>query len=100
MLIKFIIKDNHMNIMDIELINWLKSSKYRIPIIKLLEKENLMPSEMAKILKINRSSISRLLKEIKKENLINEVSNKAKTKTYFLTLKSKKLLKSDIFEKY
>ena len=80
--------------MDLELKNWLQSGKYRIDVLRRLYKNPSLPSELAKDLKIHRSSIARILNDLIEEALISKTTRSAKTKTYFLTDKGKKILYS------
>ena len=67
------------------LINWLKDSKYRIRFLEKLNKNPQLPSELANIFDINRSSVSRVLNDLKKKGLIESISENSRTTTYFLT---------------
>ena len=75
-----------------EIIVWLKDGKYRIKILKLLNIESLLPSEIAQNLQTHRSTISRTLKQLKKEGLVDRVSSVSRTKEYYITEKGKKIL--------
>lgn len=74
---------------DIKIINWLKDSKYRINILRYLTIQPHLPSELAKKLDTNRSSISRILKGLKKKDLIKGISEESRTISYILTDKGK-----------
>ena len=73
--------------MDIELLNWLKDGKYRITILKLLNNNPLLSSELANKLELNRASMSRILGDLKSMDLVKPNSNKSRTVTYTLTQK-------------
>ena len=77
--------------MDLELKNWLQSGKYRIGVLKRLQRSPSIPSELAKELKIHRSSIARVLNDLVKESLISKTTRNAKTTTYFLTKSGEKV---------
>lgn len=76
----------------IEDINWIKSGKYRLRVLNLLAKSPMLPSELSKLLQINRVSISRILKDLKTKNFVDFVGHETRTRTYFLTEKSRKLV--------
>ena len=77
---------------DIELINWVESGHYRISILKRLSNQPKNPSELAEICNINRASVSRILKDLKKKNLVDSTKESAKNKLYFITSEGKRLL--------
>ena len=79
--------------MSIELTNWLKDGKYRIPILKLLQSKNYLSSELAKKLNINRASMSRILKALRKKGLVKYISGRSRTVTYLITKKGREVLK-------
>lgn len=78
--------------MDLELTNWLKSGKYRIDVLQVLNKNPSLPSEIAKELEIHRSSLTRILNDLTNEDLISKTTRNTKTITYFLTQKGKKII--------
>ncbi|MBI2632697.1 MarR family transcriptional regulator [Candidatus Pacearchaeota archaeon] len=81
--------------MDISLLGWLKGGEYRIKVLELLTKTNfLLPSEIADNLKIHRSSISRILADLKDKNLIKSTSNESRTISYSITKEGIEALKS------
>lgn len=80
--------------MDVQLLNWIKDGKYRLKTLMLLEKTPLLPSELSHKLNINRASMSRILKDLKGKELIDNVTSKSRTTTYFLTKKGEKLIAS------
>ncbi len=92
MLTKYINYANYPLLMDLELINWLKSGKYRIEVLQLLIKNPSIPSELAKELNIHRSSITRILNDLLNEKLISKTTRSTKTTTYFLTDKGEKIV--------
>ena len=61
------------------------NGKYRIEVLKKLQRNPSLPSELAKEFKIHRSSIARVLNDLVKELLISKTTRNAKTTTYFLT---------------
>ena len=77
--------------MDMELKNWLYSAKYRVDILKALKRSPHLPSELAKKLGLHRSSIARILNDLVEESLVSKTTKSAKTTTYFLTDKGKKV---------
>jgi len=79
--------------MSIELVNWLKDGKYRIPILKLLQDKNYLSSELAEKLNINRASMSRILRALRKKGLVRSISSDSRTVTYLLTKKGEETLK-------
>ncbi len=81
-----------MLIMELELKNWLKDGKYRKLTLKLLSKQDLLSSEIAMKLEINRASMSRILRDLKEKNLVDTTSGNSRTVTYSITLLGKKLL--------
>ena len=83
-----IMKDN----LDRETVVWLKDGDYRKSVLKLLKDKSLLSSEIAKELKIHRSSTSRLLKKLVERGLIESIASKSRTVEYSLTPKGKKYL--------
>ena len=75
-----------------EIIVWLKDGKYRKTILRLLDNEALLSSEIAEKIKTHRSSTSRLLKKLKSYGLIGSTSSSSRTVEYSLTEKGKKYL--------
>lgn len=51
-------------------ISLLKSSKYRLKIIKAIEKDTVTPSEIAEKIGIRLNHVSMFLKELKENNLV------------------------------
>ena len=84
-----------MLIMELELKNWLKDGKYRKLALKLLSKQDLLSSELAMKLEINRASMSRILRDLKEKNLVDTTSGNSRTVTYSITPLGKKLLEAD-----
>jgi len=69
-------------------IGFLKSGKYRIPILKLLHKSKYIPSEIAKKMNITISQVSRTLSELEKYGLvICENPDMKKGRVYAITEK-------------
>ena len=71
--------------MDLELIGFLKDGKYRLSILKEIYISPKLPSEIAKKFEVNRSSISRILRDLKKRNLVSIHSTSSRTKLYAIT---------------
>jgi DNA-binding HxlR family transcriptional regulator len=78
--------------MDLDLHNWLLSGKYRVAVLRLLSEKPSLPSLLSKDLNIHRSSIARILNDLINEELISKTTKNAKTTTYFLTEKGKKIV--------
>lgn len=81
------------NKIEREIIVWLKDGKYRVKILKLLENNPLLSSEIAEQLKTHRSSTSRVLHKLKDYGLIESVSSSSRTIEYNITDKGKRTLK-------
>ena len=79
--------------MDIELLNWLKDSKYRIVTLKSLLANPMLSSEIANKLNLNRASMSRILRDLKSRNLVKPISNKSRTVTYIVNDKYRQIMK-------
>ena len=73
--------------MSVEEVNWLKSGKYRIPILRLLSKKAMLPSEIAVELSINRASVSRILGDLRGEGMVKSTKGRTRTITYQATEK-------------
>lgn len=94
MLIIFKSYHNYLQLMDesLEIINWLKSGKYRVPMLnELLSPKS--PSELAGILNINRASVSRIIKDLTSKKLIDCTESGAKTKLCIINEKGKHIIK-------
>ena len=78
--------------MELEVVGFLKDGKYRIQILKELNKTPLLPSEIAEKLGLHRSSVSRILNDMKKWDLIKSASKNSRTIIYSITKKGKKNL--------
>jgi len=78
--------------MSVQIVNWLKDGKYRIPILRLLENKNYLSSELAKHFEVNRASMSRILKVLEKKELVNSISSGSRTVTYVITKKGKDVI--------
>ena len=78
--------------MGLELINWLKDGKYRIKVLGILSKRSLLSSELAQELGINRASMSRILKNMKMNEVITSTTSRSRTVTYSITRKGKELM--------
>ena len=93
MLINHIIYVNYHFIVELELVNWIKDGKYRIRTLELLFSQPLLSSELANKLGINRASMSRILKALKKRGFVSSISNNSRTVTYRITKKGADLIK-------
>ena len=72
--------------MNISLLGWLKGGEYRIKVLELLSKRDfLLPSEIADNLDVHRSSISRILADLKEKSLIKSTPNQSRTISYSIT---------------
>lgn len=80
--------------MDLNLLNWLKDSKYRVKVLELLKTQPHLSSELATKLDINRASMSRVLRGLKLKGLVKSYSDKARTVTYSLSEKGKEIIKA------
>lgn len=78
--------------MNLGLFTWVKDGKYRLKTLELLQSKPLLPSELASILNINRSSMSRILKDLKEKNLVMTFSNNSRTTTYTITSEGEDIL--------
>ncbi len=77
----------------LELINWIKDGKHRITILKRLSENSSLPSELANKLDIDDTTVSRVLNQLKAKGLVDSVSKKSRTVTYFITNEGKSILK-------
>ena len=79
---------------DDNLLGFLKSGKYRIPLLNLINERLLMPSEMADELRVCISQTSRTLKELLENELVTcNTPERNKGKIYRITEKGDSLLK-------
>jgi DNA-binding MarR family transcriptional regulator len=78
-----------MNLSDL---NWVKDGKYRILVLETLENKNLISSEIANELDINRASMSRILTLMTDKGLISQTKSNSRTVTYSITKKGKEIL--------
>jgi predicted transcriptional regulator len=85
-----------MILMDIDLLCFLKDGKYRIKVLKLLDEKPMISSELANIVGVNRTSMSRILKVLKEKNLVISNSNKTRTVIYSLSNLGKKIIKNEL----
>lgn len=84
--------------MELELLGYIKDGKYRLKTLKLLNNSPSLPSELADRLNVSRSSMSRILRNLKEKMLITSSKNSSRTLIYSITDKGKKIL-SEIDEK-
>ena len=71
---------------DDNLIGFIKSGKYRIPLLNLINSGLLTPSELTGVLKISLSQTSRTLKELADNELVTcKTPNRNKGKIYRIT---------------
>ena len=80
--------------MELELINWLKDGHYRISTLRMLMERPALPSELANHLHINRTSMSRILKDLRDKGLVAEVRSNSRTITQKITEKGIKAMGS------
>nr|MDO8132644.1 MarR family transcriptional regulator [Candidatus Njordarchaeum guaymaensis] len=78
--------------MNLEKLNWVRGGKYRGPVLRLLEKNPMLPSEVASVLKLSRASASRILRSMEREGLIGRTKSTTRTVTYFLIEEGRQLL--------
>ena len=78
--------------MSVGLVNWLKDGKYRIQVLRLLQDKNYLSSEIAEKLNVNRASMSRILRVLKKKGLVKSISEGSRTVTYLITKKGEEAL--------
>jgi len=78
-----------MNLSDL---NWVKDGKYRILVLKTLENKNLISSEIANELDINRASMSRILTLMTDKGMISQTKSNSRTITYSITKKGMEIL--------
>ena len=76
-----------------ELIVWVKDGNYRIKILKILEKDRLISSEIAEKINNHRSTTSRILKNLKDKQLISSVNAGSRTRMYSISEYGKEVLK-------
>ena len=77
-----------------ELVVWVKDGKYRIKILRVLEKDKLISSEIAQKINNHRSTTSRILKNLKDKQLITSINAGSRTIMYFITDLGKEVLKT------
>ena len=81
--------------MDYDSIGFVKASKYRWEIIRLLASQLLTPTEISSELDIHKSQVSRYLSELADHGLVKTMTpNLRKGRMYALTDKGKKCLKA------
>lgn len=79
--------------MDYNLLGFIKASKNRVSIIRLLGEDILTPKEISKTLNIHTSQISRYLSELMKKELVKVLTpNLRKGRIYTLTKNGKRYL--------
>lgn len=83
--------------MELELLGYIKDGKYRLKTLKLLNNSPSLPSELANKLNISRSSMSRILRNLKEKMLVTSSRSSSRTLIYSITDKGKNLL-NDIGE--
>ena len=75
-----------------ELVVWVKDGNYRIKILKALEKDKLISSEIAEKINNHRSTTSRILKNLKDKQLIVSINAGSRTIMYSITELGKEIL--------
>ncbi len=71
--------------MNLEIIAFLKDGKYRIAVLKELSESPKLPSEIAFKLKINRASVSRILRALMEKGMVESHSNDSRAIIYSIT---------------
>ena len=71
--------------MSVEDINWLKSGKYRILVLRLLAEQPMLPSELASEMSLHRVSVSRILTDLRVKGLVTRTRGRTRTTTYQVT---------------
>lgn len=71
--------------MKFETLAYLKDGKYRIPVLKELNKSPKLPSELAFNLGISRVSISRILRSLKEKGMVEPHSKESRSIVYTIT---------------
>lgn len=80
-------------IMNFESLGWVKSSKYRIEIMKMIAETPLTPKEISDRLNLNLSNVSSYLAPMIKREIIVCLSNHLrKGRLYALSKKGKELI--------
>ena len=64
---------------------WLRSGKYRIPLLKVLSNGPHLPSDLARLLSISRSSVSRILSDLSGRGLVVGASSGSRAVAYTIT---------------
>jgi DNA-binding MarR family transcriptional regulator len=76
-------------------VGFLKTGKYRIPILNLLAKSNYIPNEIAKKICVNPSEVSRTLSQLEERGLIKcKTPERKKGRIYTITSKGNLVLSS------
>ncbi len=70
---------------DLELLNWIADSPYRLAILKILHNKPNIPKNISKEIGIHKSSLSRILKGLYKQKLVEKVTSSSRTITYKIT---------------
>lgn len=78
--------------MSLDIIGFLKDGKYRIKVLKELNKSPLLPSELSKKLNIHRTSVSRILRIMREKGLVSATSSESRTIIYNISEKGKHML--------
>ena len=77
-----------------DLLGFIKSGKYRKPVLKIIQDKLVTPHEIATVLNTSLSQISRTLKELElQELIICNTPDRIKGKIYRITKKGINLLK-------
>jgi len=78
----------------INLLSFVKSSKYRVKILVFIGKQTKIPSEIAKEINLSNTHTSKYLKSLKEKQLIKCLNEEAKRgRLYQLTDKGKEIVK-------
>lgn len=78
--------------MNLGLVGFLKDGPYRLQTLKILQNSPNLSSELAEKLGINRASMSRILRELKKKDLVVASSTGGRTIVYSISDKGEKIL--------
>lgn len=78
--------------MELQLIGYIKDGKYRLKILEMLGESPYLSSELATKLNISRSSMSRILRNLKEKELVESSSSGSRTILYSITEKGRNVL--------
>ena len=81
------------HILKLETLAFLKDGKYRIAVLKELSESPKIPSEIAFKLNISRASISRILRTLKENGMVESHSKASRVILYSITEEGKSALR-------